>query len=90
MSLTGPLAGNASALIAMEIWRDDVNAKADPRRKVEFVYYDTRPAPPPSRASIQTPRCGQGHLVVSGYGTNVIRPRADHDAAQSHLHDAVR
>ncbi len=28
MSLTGPLAGNGkAALIAMEIWRDDVNAK---------------------------------------------------------------
>jgi len=39
MSLTGPLAGNGkAALIAMEIWRDDVNArKGILGRKVEFV-----------------------------------------------------
>src|SRR5258708_25331370 len=52
MSLTGPLAGNGkAALIAMEIWRDDVNAKGGILgRKVEFVYYDdqTSPATVPS------------------------------------------
>jgi branched-chain amino acid transport system substrate-binding protein len=44
MSLTGPLAGNGkAALIAMEIWRDDVNKKNGILgRKVEFVYYDDR------------------------------------------------
>ena len=38
MSLTGPLGGNGkAALIAMEIWRDDVNAKGGILgRKVEF------------------------------------------------------
>src|SRR6266581_7991053 len=39
MSLTGPLAGNGkAALIAMEIWRDDVNAKGGILgRKVDLV-----------------------------------------------------
>src|SRR5258708_11582187 len=47
MSLTGPLAGNGkAALIAMEIWRDDVNAKGGILgRKVEFVYYDDQTSP---------------------------------------------
>ena len=42
MSMTGPLAGNGkAALIAMEIWREDVNARGGILgRKVEFVYYD--------------------------------------------------
>src|SRR5260370_387409 len=47
MSLTGPLAGNGkAALIAMELWRDDVNAKGGILgRKVEFVYYDDQTTP---------------------------------------------
>src|SRR5690348_8377595 len=47
MSLTGPLAGNGkAALISMEIWRDDVNAKGGILgRKVEFVYYDDQTGP---------------------------------------------
>ena len=52
MSLTGPLAGNGkAALIAMEIWREDVNARGGILgRKVEFVYYDdqTNPSTVPS------------------------------------------
>src|SRR5678815_1960874 len=51
MSLTGPLGGNGTAaLIAMELWREDVNAKGGLLgRKVEFVYYDdqTNPATVP-------------------------------------------
>src|ERR1041384_6245981 len=50
MSMTGALAGNGkAALIAMEIWKDDVNARGGILgRKVEFVYYDdqTNPAGP--------------------------------------------
>src|SRR6202140_1123587 len=52
MSLTGPLAGNGkAALIAMQIWAEDVNAKGGILgRKVELVYYDdqTNPSTGPS------------------------------------------
>src|SRR5262245_60196578 len=77
MSLTGPLgAGGKSALIAMEIWRDDVNAKGGLLgRPVEFVYYDdqTNPAKvPPLYTKLL--EVDQVELVVSSYGTNVIAP----------------
>src|SRR5262245_16965327 len=77
MSLTGPLgAGGKSALIAMEIWRDDVNAKGGLLgRPVEFVYYDdaTNPAkvPPIYTKLLDVDKVD---LVVSSYGTNVIVP----------------
>ncbi|TMH09468.1 MAG: branched-chain amino acid ABC transporter substrate-binding protein [Betaproteobacteria bacterium] len=52
MSLTGPLAGNGkAALIAMQIWAEDLNAKGGLLgRKVELVYYDdqTNPSTVPS------------------------------------------
>src|SRR6266516_2920357 len=52
MSLTGPLAGNGkAALISMQIWAEDVNAKGGLLgRKVELVYYDdqTNPSTVPS------------------------------------------
>src|SRR5437773_1225707 len=77
MSLTGPLAGNGkAALIAMEIWRDDVNAKGGILgRKVEFVYYDdqTSPSTVPSLYS-KLLDVDKVDLVVSGYGTAVIAP----------------
>src|SRR5947208_11730565 len=77
MSLTGPLAGNGkAALIAMEIWRDDVNAKGGILgRTVEFVYYDdqTSPATVPSIYT-KLLDVDKVDLVVSGYGTNVIAP----------------
>src|SRR5438477_11560584 len=77
LSLTGPLAGNGkAALIAMEIWRDDVNAKGGILgRKVEFVYYDdqTSPATVPGIYT-KLLDVDKVDLVVSGYGTNVIAP----------------
>src|SRR5438552_3842844 len=77
MSLTGPLAGNGkAALIAMEIWRDDVNAKGGILgRTVEFVYYDdqTSPATVPGIYT-KLLDVDKVDLVVSGYGTNVIAP----------------
>lgn len=77
MSLTGPLAGNGkAALIAMEIWREDVNAKGGILgRKVEFVYYDdqTNPSTVPSIYN-KLLDVDKVDLVVSGYGTNVIAP----------------
>src|ERR1700682_970749 len=52
MSLTGPLAGNGkAALISMQIWAEDVNAKGGILgRKVELVFYDaqTNPSTVPS------------------------------------------
>src|SRR5438552_872860 len=77
MSLTGPLAGNGkAALIAMEIWRDDVNAKGGILgRTVEFVYYDdqTSPATVPAIYT-KLLDVDKVDLVVSGYGTNLIAP----------------
>lgn len=77
MALTGGLAGaGKAALIAMEIWRDDINAKGGLLgRPVEFVYYDdhTNPADVPG---IYTKLLNVDNvdLVVSGYGTNLIAP----------------
>lgn len=77
MSLTGPLAGNGrAALIAMELWRDDVNAKGGILgRKVEFIHYDdqTSPATVPAIYT-KLLDVDKVDLVVSGYGTNVIAP----------------
>jgi branched-chain amino acid transport system substrate-binding protein len=77
MSLTGPLAGNGkAALIAMEIWREDVNAKGGILgRKVEFIYYDdqTNPSTVPGLYT-KLLDVDKVDLVVSGYGTAVIAP----------------
>lgn len=77
MALTGGLAaGGKGALVAMEIWRDDVNKKGGLLgRQVEFVYYDdaTQPAkvPPIYTKLINVDKVD---LVVSSYGTNEIVP----------------
>jgi branched-chain amino acid transport system substrate-binding protein len=77
MALTGALAGAGKpALIAMEIWREDINAKGGLLgRPVEFVYYDDQ------TTSANVPKIytkllnvDQVDLVVSGYGTNTIAP----------------
>jgi branched-chain amino acid transport system substrate-binding protein len=77
MSLTGPLAGNGkAALISMQIWAEDVNAKGGLLgRKVELVYYDdqTNPSTVPSIYN-KLLDVDKVDLVVSGYGTNVIAP----------------
>ena len=77
MSMTGALAGNGkAALIAMEIWKDDVNARGGILgRKVEFVYYDdqTNPSTVPGIYN-KLLDVDKVDLVVSGYGTNVIAP----------------
>jgi branched-chain amino acid transport system substrate-binding protein len=77
MALTGPLgpAGKA-ALLAMQIWRDDVNAKGGLLgRKVELVYYDdqTKPANVPGIYA-KLLDVDKVDFVVSGYGTNLIVP----------------
>jgi branched-chain amino acid transport system substrate-binding protein len=77
MSLTGPLAGNGkAALISMQIWAEDVNARGGILgRKVELVYYDdqTNPSTVPSIYN-KLLDVDKVDLVVSGYGTNVIAP----------------
>ncbi len=77
MALTGPLAGaGKAALIAMQIWKDDINKKGGLLgRQVEFVYYDdaTSPSKVPGIYS-KLLNVDKVDLVVSSYGTNEISP----------------
>jgi branched-chain amino acid transport system substrate-binding protein len=77
MAQTGPLAANGkSALVAMEIWRDDINAKGGLLgRPVELVVYDDQSNPSTVPGIYTKLRdVDKVDLVVSGYGTNVIAP----------------
>jgi branched-chain amino acid transport system substrate-binding protein len=77
MALTGGLAANGkAALIAMEIWADDVNARGGLLgRKVKLICYDdqTNPATIPGIYT-KLLDVDKVDLVVSGYGTNLIAP----------------
>jgi branched-chain amino acid transport system substrate-binding protein len=77
MALTGGLAANGKgALLAMQIWRDDVNKKGGLLgRPVELVFYDdqTNPATVPGIYT-KLLDVDRVDLVVSGYGTNLIAP----------------
>jgi branched-chain amino acid transport system substrate-binding protein len=77
MAQTGPLAANGkSALLAMEIWRDDANAKGGLLgRPVEFVTYDDQ-SNPSTVPGIYTKLLDvdKVDLVISGYATNMIAP----------------
>ncbi len=77
MALTGGLAGNGkAALLAMQIWRDDVNKKGGLLgRPVELIFYDdqTNPATVPGIYT-KLLDVDKVDLVVSGYGTNLIAP----------------
>ena len=77
MALTGGLAANGkAALLAMEIWRDEVNKNGGLLgRSVEFVYYDdqTKPASVPGIYT-KLLDVDKVDFVVSGYGTNLIAP----------------
>ncbi len=77
MALTGGLAGaGKAALVAMEIWRADINKKGGILgRQVEFVYYDdqTNPSTVPGIYS-KLVNVDKVDLVVSSYGTNEIAP----------------
>ena len=77
MALTGGLAANGkAALMAMQIWADDVNKKGGLLgRKVELVYYDdqTKPATVPGIYT-KLLDVDKVDFVVSGYGTNLIAP----------------
>jgi branched-chain amino acid transport system substrate-binding protein len=77
MALTGGLAGNGkAALLAMQIWAEDVNKKGGLLgRKVELIHYDdqTKPATVPGIYT-KLIDVDKVDLVVSGYGTNLIAP----------------
>jgi branched-chain amino acid transport system substrate-binding protein len=77
MALTGGLAANGkAALLAMEMWREDVNRKGGLLgRPVEFVYYDDQ-SKPATVPGIYTKLLDMDKVdfVVSGYGTNLIAP----------------
>ena len=77
MALTGGLGANGkAALVAMQIWAEDVNKKGGLLgRKVELVYYDdqTKSATVPGIYS-KLLDVDKVDFVVSGYGTNLIAP----------------
>src|SRR3954470_23066034 len=77
MALTGGLAANGkSALLAMQIWESDINAKGGLLgRKVQLVYYDDQ-SNPSTVPGIYTKLIDvdKVDLVVSGYATNMIVP----------------
>src|SRR2546428_9695282 len=77
MALTGGLSANGKpALLAVQIWKDDVNKRGGLLgRPVELVYYDdqTKPATVPGIYT-KLLDVDKVHFVVSGYGTNMIAP----------------
>jgi branched-chain amino acid transport system substrate-binding protein len=77
MALTGGLAAaGKTALLAMQIWQDDVNAKGGLLgREVKLVYYDDQ-SNPPTVPGIYTKLLDvdKVDLIVSGYGTNMTAP----------------
>lgn len=77
ISLTGGLAvGGKPALLAMEIWRNDVNARGGLlSRPIELVYYDDQSSPPTVPGIYaKLLDVDKVDLVVSGYGTNMMAP----------------
>src|SRR5262245_35829379 len=77
MALTGGLSGNGKpALLAMQIWKDEVNKKGGLLgRPVELIFYDdkTDPATVPGIYS-KLLDVDKVDFIVSGYGTNLIAP----------------
>ena len=77
MALTGGLAPNGkAALLAMQMWAHNINAKGGLLgRPVKLVYYDDQ-SNPATVPGIYTKLLDVDHvdLVVSGYATNMIAP----------------
>src|SRR5438132_488474 len=77
MALTGGLSANGKpALLAMQIWKDEINKKGGLLgRPVELVFYDdqTNPSTVPGIYT-KLLEVDKVDLVVSGYGTNLIAP----------------
>lgn len=75
MAQTGPLAGSGkSALLSMEIWAEDTNAKGGLLgRPVKLIYYDDQSTPanvPPIYTKLID--VDKVDLIVSGYATPII------------------
>jgi len=77
MALTGGLSPNGrSALVAMKIWEDDVNARGGLLgRRVQLVYYDDQ-SNPANVPGIYTKLLDveKVDLVVGPYSTNLVAP----------------
>src|SRR3984893_9260987 len=77
MAQTGPLAPNGkSALLAMKIWEEDINAKGGLLgRPVQLVYYDDK-SNPSEVPAIYTKLLDvdKVDLIVGGYATNMLAP----------------
>jgi branched-chain amino acid transport system substrate-binding protein len=77
MALTGGLSANGKpALLAIQIWKDDVNKKGGLLgRPVELVFYDdqTNPSTVPGIYT-KLLDVDKVDLIISGYGTNLIAP----------------
>ena len=77
MALTGGLAsGGKSALLAMQIWQDQINAKGGLLgRPVKLIYYDDQSNPATVPALYEKLiSVDKVDFIVSGYGTNQIAP----------------
>jgi branched-chain amino acid transport system substrate-binding protein len=77
MALTGPLAANGKmSLLAMEIWRDDINAKGGLLgRQVELIHYDDQSSPatvPGIYAKLLD--VDKVDFAVSGYASTQVAP----------------
>ena len=77
MALTGGLAPNGkAALLAMQIWEEDINAKGGLLgRPVKLIYYDDQ-SNPSTVPGIYTKLLDVDKVdfVVSGYATNMVAP----------------
>src|SRR5215510_1051062 len=77
MALTGGLSANGKpALMAIQIWKDDVNKKGGLLgRPVELIFYDdqTNPATVPGIYT-KLLEVDKVDFIISGYGTNLIAP----------------
>src|SRR6201996_5592123 len=77
MALTGGLAPNGkAALLAMQIWEEQINAKGGILgRPVKLVYYDDQSSPS-TVPGLYTKLLDvdKVDIVVSGYGTNMVAP----------------
>ena len=77
MALTGGLAGGGKgALLAMQIWQDEINAKGGLLgRKVKVLCYDDQSKPDVVPALYEKLiSVDKVDFIVSGYGTNQIAP----------------
>jgi branched-chain amino acid transport system substrate-binding protein len=77
MAQTGPLGANGkSALLAMQLWEEDINAKGGLLgRPVRLVYYDDKSSPsevPAIYAKLLD--VDKVDLIVGGYATNMLAP----------------